>query len=93
MRSKHIIYISLFVLLGILLQLVAHAVLEIWYIDLLLSDFQRYGFGLTWEAWVQIHSVLSFVFLVFGMLFGYQQGKHWWRKIYIEHAYRWTKKI
>ncbi|OGZ45725.1 MAG: hypothetical protein A3C84_04455 [Candidatus Ryanbacteria bacterium RIFCSPHIGHO2_02_FULL_48_12] len=88
MSTKRIIYISLFVLLGILLQFVAHAVLEIWYIGLLLNDFERYGLGLSWEVWVQIHSVLSFVFLALGVLFGYQQGKHWWQKIYIEHAYR-----
>lgn len=80
------IYITLFVFLGILLQFLVHAFLEIWYIDLLVSDFQSYSFGFSWSEWVLIHHIGSVALLVLGVLFGFWQGKFWWNKIYVKKS-------
>ena len=79
---KRIIYIFTFALLGILLQFIVHGLLEIWYIGLLLTDFPRYGFGLSWDAWVFIHNVGTGILFVAGLGVGFWQGKYWWRRIY-----------
>ncbi|MBI2056099.1 MAG: hypothetical protein HYT37_01860 [Candidatus Sungbacteria bacterium] len=76
------IYISAFIFFGFLLQLLMHGLLEIWYINLLLADFGRYGFGLEWDQWELLHNVFTLVFLVGGLWMGYSQGKYWWRRIY-----------
>ncbi|OHA09374.1 MAG: hypothetical protein A3B37_02310 [Candidatus Sungbacteria bacterium RIFCSPLOWO2_01_FULL_59_16] len=85
---KRTVYIAAFALLGVLLQFVAHALIETWYIGLLIADFPRYGFGFSWETWERIHRVLSGVFFVAGLFFGFFSGRFWWRKIYIK---RWRE--
>ncbi|OGF73205.1 hypothetical protein A2W54_01755 [Candidatus Giovannonibacteria bacterium RIFCSPHIGHO2_02_43_13] len=82
---KRLFYIASFIFLGILLQFLAHALIEVWYIGLLLSDFQRYGFGFTWSTWVLIHNVLTAVFFAAGAWIGYKEGVYWWQKIYEEN--------
>ena len=82
---KRNIYIFLFVVLGVILQFLAHALIEMWYIGLLLADFLKYGFGLTWDTWVLIHNVLTVVFFLAGAWIGYKEGIYWWRKIYEEN--------
>jgi hypothetical protein len=80
------IYITLFVFLGILLQFLIHAFLEIWYIDLLTFDFQKYSLGFSWSQWVFIHHIGSFILLLLGILFGFWQGRFWWNKIYVKKS-------
>ena len=79
---KRVVYIALFTLLGILLQFLAHALVEIWYIGLLLKDFNKYGFGFSWDFWLWVHHIGSLIFFITGALFGCLQGKYWWKKIY-----------
>jgi len=79
---KKTIYIILFTFLGILLQFLIHAGIEVWYIGLLISDFPKYGFGLSWPQWFIIHHIATVVLLVAGALFGFWQGKYWWQRIY-----------
>jgi len=79
---KKTIYIILFTFLGILLQFLLHAVVEIWYINLLSLNFSKYGFGLSWAQWFTIHSVLTIILLIAGGLFGFFAGKFAWKKIY-----------
>ena len=87
---KRTFYIAAFTLLGVLLQFLLHALVEIWYIDLLLRDYPAYGFGLSWRQWVLIHDVGTVVLFLAGAWLGFRQGQHWWRKIYVEHAlWRW----
>jgi len=69
--------ISVFVILGILLQQLIHHLVELWYIDALIRDFDKYGLGLTWENWFLIHHVGSFVLLALGVLFGYALGRNY----------------
>ena len=83
---KRVIYIILFTILGILLQFLAHALLETWYANLLLADFVKYSFGLSWEKWwYVVHGVGSVALLVAGAVFGFWQGRYWWERIYMKH--------
>ena len=79
---KKRIYIALFVFLGILLQFLIHGLVESWYIELLISNFPKYSFGLSWSQWYIIHHILSVILFVAGVWFGYSQGKHWWPRVY-----------
>ena len=84
--TKKAIYITAFTALGILLQFLVHAGVEIWYIGLLLADFPKYGFGFSWNTWVVIHHVGTVILFAAGVLTGFWQGKYWWRKIYEEQS-------
>jgi hypothetical protein len=79
---KKIVYVALFTFLGILLQLLVHGVFERWYIGLLVSDFSKYGLGLSWGQWFIIHHIGTVILFIVGALFGFWQGKFWWRRIY-----------
>ena len=79
---KKSIYIILFIFLGILVQFLLHVAIEIPYINLLLYDFEKFGFGLSWESWELIHYIGTIVLLLAGVLFGFWQGKYWWYKLY-----------
>lgn len=76
------IYIAAFTILGIFLQFLIHAGIEIWYIGLLISDFATYSMGFTWTQWVIIHNVATVVLHIAGAIFGYWQGRYWWKRIY-----------
>lgn len=82
---KRTIYISAFTVLGVLLQFMVHALIEIWYIGLLVDDFATFGLGLSWNAWFRIHAIGTVVLIVLGIMFGYWQGKYWWPRIYEKH--------
>jgi hypothetical protein len=79
---KRKIYIALFVLLGLLLQFLLHALIEIWYINLLLKDFPKYGLGLNWNQWLMIHHALSLILVAVGAVWGFYEGRFWWRHLY-----------
>lgn len=79
---KRPVYIVAFTVLGILLQFVIHATIEIWYIGLLTRDFSKYSLGFSWSQWFIIHHVGAGILFLAGALFGFWQGKFWWRKIY-----------
>ena len=74
---KRYFYILLFAILGVILQFIVHAIIEIWYIGLLLRDFERYGLGLTWDQWVSIHHVSAVILFLVGLSFGCWQGRLW----------------
>ncbi len=79
---KKVIYIILFTFLGTLLQFLIHGLVETWYIGLLIGDFPQYSFGLSWPQWFIIHHIATVILFLAGALFGFWQGKLWWRRIY-----------
>lgn len=81
-KLKRKIYIILFIILGIILSFLAHAIIEMRYINLLLSDFGKYGFGMSWQFWYNFHSIAAILLFALGALFGYYQGKYWWKVLY-----------
>ncbi|MDP3794469.1 MAG: hypothetical protein Q8R13_00875 [bacterium] len=79
---KKVAYIALFTLLGIFVQFMIHAGVELWAIHLLLKDFSAYSLGLTWDDWTMIHHVGAIVLLAGGTLAGFWQGRFWWGRGY-----------
>ena len=79
---KKVIYVILFVVLGIIVSFFVHALIEIPVIVLLVSDFEKWGLGLSWGAWETIHDVGAIILLILGIVYGFRQGKHWWKVIY-----------
>lgn len=79
--KKHL-YIFLFTLLGALAGFLIHALIEIPVIALLVSDFERWGLGLSWRGWETVHIVTLTLLLVLGAYIGFRQGIHWWKVIY-----------
>jgi hypothetical protein len=79
MKKK--IYIGLFIFLGLLLQFLIHAIIEISYIVLLRANFEKYSFGFSWEQLYLIHHIGTIVLIFCGVLFGLWQGKFWWHKV------------
>ena len=90
--TKRVIYIGAFIVLGILLQQLVHAVIELVVIQLLVADFVRYGLGLSWANWLLVHRVGSLGLWLVGIWFGWQQGRHWWQVLYVEgRRFRWRR--
>lgn len=81
---KKVIYVFLFTLFGVLLQFFIHAVVEITYINLLLTNFEVFGLGLSFATWFTIHNVFAVVLLVSGLFLGFKQGLYWWKRIYVK---------
>jgi len=80
--TKKRLYIFVFTVLGLLLQFLAHAGIEIWYIGLLLDNFQKYSLGFSWQQWLIIHHIGAIILFIAGFIFGFWQGKYWWHKMY-----------
>lgn len=85
-EMKKYIYIFCFVVLGIILQQILHTVIEMGYISLLLRDFDKYGFGWSWDTWFMIHHVYTLILFIIGILWGYWMGKYFWPKLYDEQG-------
>ncbi len=81
-RTKKIIYIAAFVLLGFLVQQLVHALIEIKYIWLLIRDYDTWGLGFSWDTWFLIHHSGAFILLVLGLGVGFWQGVYWWGVLY-----------
>ena len=83
---KKYIYITLFVLLGILLQFLAHSGIEILYINLLQNNFEAWSFGLSWVDWWRVHNIVTVILLLLGIIAGFWAGKYFWKKIYDKNS-------
>lgn len=69
--------LTLFILLGITVQQLVHTVVEVWYISLLIEDFDKYNLGLTWDGWFVVHHVGSVILLILGIWLGHKWGKRY----------------
>ena len=90
---KKVFYISMCALLGVLVGFIAHALLEIPIIYLMVSDFDKYSFGLTWDQLMMVHWIYTATLLFIGLIAGLKLGFKWWQYIYVERKYtgRWFK--
>lgn len=88
---KRKIYYLTFTLLGAMFGFLIHAIVEVWYIKRLLSDYETYGLGLTWENWELIHQIGIGALIIGFSAIGYRQGVKWWRILYVQKRYlkRW----
>lgn len=81
---KKKIYITLFTFLGLLLGFLVHAIVEVFYIKLILRDYDLYTAGLSWNTLLFIHGLWTVLTIGGGVWFGYSQGKYWWDQIYVK---------
>ena len=79
---KKIVYILAFVFLGFLAQFVVHGVVEMIYINLLITKFEIFGLGLSFDTWFLIHTIYGIALLIAGLVAGVWQGFYWWPRIY-----------
>jgi hypothetical protein len=86
-KTKKIIYLISWVVLGVLLSFLAHAFIEFKY----LSWADENNRVVVWYGGCALHPVLRVGLFMAGVLFGFWQGKFWWQKIYIERY--WEKKF
>src|SRR3989344_1439394 len=89
---KNFFYVFCFTILGVLLSFLLHAIIESAVISLLTKDFERFSLGLNWEQWFVVHRVGSVILLSVGVIFGLQQGRLWWRILYVEKHFNLKKK-
>lgn len=80
--NKRKIYIASFAFLGILLGFLFEMLIELFYTKMLLSDFKKYSFGLSWVELEQVRDFAA-ILLLFGTgAWGFSAGKYWWHQIY-----------
>ena len=91
---KKYIYIFAWVILGLLLSFITHAVIEIAYINysfakgIILVNHTAFGHG-----FCVLPTYLQAGLLILGILGGFLAGRFFWRVIYIEKRYRkWRRK-
>lgn len=81
-KIRKIIYVVLFTILGVLVSSVLHAVIEIWYVGLLIYNFKKFSMGLSWMHLYLLHNLFTAVFFAAGAAAGFIQGLFWWKVIY-----------
>ena len=92
---KRQVYLISFTFLGLLLGLLAEAIIELCYTTLLLADFNRFSFGLSWSGLFQIRNFLAAAVILGSGWWGYSSGVYWWHQIYelkIFSNRQWFKK-
>jgi len=82
---KRLVYYAFSIVLGVLLSFVIHALVEQMYIALLLANFARWSFGLSWDTLLALHHFFSLALLVTGVFGGYFLGVYWWKLVYIQN--------
>jgi uncharacterized protein YneF (UPF0154 family) len=81
MKIKKTIYVALVMVLGLILSFIAHAIIEIFYINYSLSrGIIPKPSALTPKCYLP--SLLQIFLILAGLLGGYFLGQKWWNKIY-----------
>lgn len=85
-RLKKVVYLSAFIILGLLLSLIAHALIEINYLQWVLSR----GRVVPFYGGCALPPALQVALWAFGAIGGFFIGYFCWQKVYIERS--WEKK-
>ncbi|MFA6306484.1 MAG: hypothetical protein WCV70_02230 [Patescibacteria group bacterium] len=83
---KKAIYLFAATILGVLLSFIAHAVIEINYLNSVLSQ----GRTVRFYGNCALPPALSILLLILGAVGGFLLGRVWWRLVYIDRV--WAKK-
>ncbi|MFH1822170.1 MAG: hypothetical protein ABH830_00545 [Patescibacteria group bacterium] len=85
-KLKKAAYLTAAIILGLLLSLIAHALIEINYLGRAFTQGQAVTFygGCALPFWLQ------YALWIAGAIGGYFLGRFWWQKLYIEKV--WEKK-
>jgi hypothetical protein len=85
-KTKKVIYLSASIVLGVLLSLIVHVLIEINYLSWAL----KHGQEVKLYGVCAFHPILQSAFWIVGVIGGFFVGKFWWVKVYIARA--WEKK-
>ena len=85
-KQKHVAYIICSTILGLLLSLNAHALIEISY----LSWAERHGVAVHFYGDCALHPALQYIIWALGAVGGFFLGRVWWRLVYVDRV--WAKK-
>jgi len=84
MMIKKVIYLFFWIILGLILSFLAHALIEVGYLSWAESQKKAVSFynGCT------LHPIIQISLLVIGLFGGFLMGRFSWNKIYVEKAWR-----
>lgn len=85
-RLKKVVYLSASVVLGLLLSVIAHALIEINYLHWVFSQ----GRAARFYGNCALPPALQVALLILGVVGGFLLGRFWWQKVYVDRA--WAKK-
>lgn len=85
-RLKKVVYLSGFIILGLLLSFIAHALIEINYLQWMLNQ----GRVAPFYGGCALPPVLQTALWMLGAIGGFFLGRFCWQKVYIERS--WEKK-
>jgi len=86
-KIKKAFYIFSCVILGILLSFILHALIVIPIIYVMIGDFEKYSFGLSWNELMIVHGIFTILLFVLGLVLGIYLGFKWWKYIYVDRKY------
>lgn len=85
-KFKKAVYLVATIILGVLLSFLAHAFIEIKYLDWALGQ----GVAVPFYLGCALPPALSLELLLFGIVGGFFLGRFWWRLVYVERV--WAKR-
>ncbi|TAK96039.1 hypothetical protein EPO05_02690 [Patescibacteria group bacterium] len=80
---KHVVYLAAATLLGLLLSLMLHAMIEM----LFLKEMARQGVSVVWFGGCALPWALQYLLSASGMVIGFLLGSYWWRMIYVDKVW------
>lgn len=84
-KVKHVAYIIAMVVLGILLSIFLHIIIEARY----LAWAERTGYAVRWFQGCALHPVIQIALPILGAIGGFFLGRFWWKLVYLDR--KWAK--
>lgn len=85
---KKFIYILLATVLMVIVSFLIHVIIEIPIIYIVVADFKKYSFGLSWNQILAIHAIFTLILFLAGIIAGLIFGFRWWKYIYVDKKYQ-----
>ena len=81
---KKVIYVGLFVLLGLLVSTLLHVAIEYPLLTMITGDFEYWQDTFLWQNWEVLHRYVGGAIWIVGLVLGYLLGQRYWRIIYVD---------
>lgn len=91
-----VVYLASAIIFWLGLGVICHALIEYPLLFFLTKNFTLYSMGISYDAWLSLHTVFSFLVLCFSLSAGIYFGLIWYDYIYIKYegriGYKFFKK-